>query len=387
MAKNIVVCCDGTGNEFVADNNSNVVKLYSTLIINADQRAYYHPGVGTMGAPTAHGFVEKQWSRLVGLGFGGGLLDQVGWAYQFLMNAYEDGDRIYLFGFSRGAYTVRAVAGMLHMYGLLCPGNEGLIPYIARMFAQHTRRHGGMKETFDVAHEFKQTFSRDCLIHFVGVWDTVSSVGWIYDPLVLPYSARNPIMITGRHAVSIDERRCFFLSNLWGRPYGPHEREYRVDQNIRQVWFAGVHSDVGGSYSEKESGLSKITLEWMLAEAVTAGLLVDPARAATVLGKVPGNTYAPPGAAAQIHNSLQGPWWLLEFLPHRYYDRTSNRTRWRIPLGARRQIPDHSLIHQSVIDRMNSVPDYCPPNLPPEDKGNIEPWNRFPAAIAAGARF
>src|SRR5206468_5838149 len=96
MAKNIVVCCDGTGNEFVADNNSNVVKLYSTLIINADQRAYYHPGVGTMGAPTAHGFVEKQWSRLVGLGFGGGLLDQVGWAYQFLMNAYEDGDRIYL---------------------------------------------------------------------------------------------------------------------------------------------------------------------------------------------------------------------------------------------------------------------------------------------------
>jgi uncharacterized protein (DUF2235 family) len=244
MAKNIVVCCDGTGNEFVADNNSNVVKLYGTLIINADQRAYYHPGVGTMGAPTAHGFVEKQWSRLVGLGFGGGLLDQVGWAYQFLMNAYENGARIYLFGFSRGAYTVRALAGMLHMYGLLCPGNEGLIPYITRMFAQHTRRHGGMKDTFEVAHEFKKTFSRDCLIHFVGVWDAVSSVGWIYDPLVLPYSARNPIMITGRHAVSIGERRCFFLSNLWGRPYRPNEREYRVDQNIRQVWFAGVHSDV-----------------------------------------------------------------------------------------------------------------------------------------------
>lgn len=168
MAKNIVVCCDGTGNEFVADNNSNVVKLYGTLIINADQRAYYHPGVGTMGAPTAHGFVEKQWSRLVGLGFGGGLLDQVGWAYQFLMNAYENGARIYLFGFSRGAYTVRALAGMLHMYGLLCPGKEGLIPYITRMFAQHTRRHGGMKDTFEVAHEFKKTFSRDCLIHFVG---------------------------------------------------------------------------------------------------------------------------------------------------------------------------------------------------------------------------
>jgi len=197
------------------------------------------------------------------------------------------------------------------MYGLLCPGNEGLIPYITRMFAKHTRRRGGMSQTFEVAHEFKQTFSRDCLIHFVGVWDTVSSVGWIYNPLVLPYSARNPIMITGRHAVSIDERRCFFLSNLWGPPYKPDEREYRVDQNIKQVWFAGVHSDIGGSYSEKESGLSKITLEWMLTEAVAAQLDVDPVRAALVLGKTAGYNYVPPDPKAPPHNSLQGAWRLL----------------------------------------------------------------------------
>ena len=381
MAKNIVVCCDGTGNEFVADNNSNVVKLYSTVIINAGQRAYYHPGVGTMGAPTARGPVEKQWTRLVGLGLGGGLLDQVGWAYQFLMNTYEEGDRIYLFGFSRGAYTVRAVASMLHMYGLLCPGNEGLIPYITRMFAQRTRRHGGMKQTFEVAHEFKHTFSRDCLIHFVGVWDTVSSVGWIYNPLVLPYSARNPIMITGRHAVSIDERRCFFLSNLWGSPYERSEREYRVDQDIKQVWFAGVHSDVGGSYSEQESGLSKITLEWMLTEAVAAELDVDPVRAAIVLGKTSDTTYARPDPTAQLHNSLQGAWRLLEFVPHRYYDRVTGTRRWRIPMGARRQIPEDSLIHQTVLDRMNAIPDYRP-SLP--DKRHIEPWMKFPAAAAAG---
>src|SRR5947207_15676760 len=90
MAKNIVVCCDGTGNEFVADNNSNVVKLYSTLIINADQRAYYHPGVGTMGAPTAHGFVEKQWRRLVGLGLGCGLIVHVSWASQCLSTSDND---------------------------------------------------------------------------------------------------------------------------------------------------------------------------------------------------------------------------------------------------------------------------------------------------------
>jgi len=79
----------------------------------------------------------------------------------------------------------------------------------------------------------------------------------------------------------------FFLSNLWGAPYQRKDREYRVDQDIRQVWFAGVHSDVGGSYSEKESGLSKITLEWMLAEAVAAKLLVDPQDASIVLGRAP----------------------------------------------------------------------------------------------------
>ena len=128
---------------------------------------------------------------------------------------------------------------------------------------------------------------------------------------------------------------------LWRLGLRPTDRALFQMRNCKELVYPGVHSDVGGSYSEKESGLSKITLEWMLAEAVTAGLLVDTARAATVLGKAPGNTFAPPDAAAQIHNSLQGVWWLLEFLPHRYYDRTSNRTRWRIPLGARRQIPDH----------------------------------------------
>jgi len=104
-------------------------------------------------------------------------------------------------------------------------------------------------------------------------------------------------------------------------------------------------------------------------------------------GEPLGSDYAPPDAAAQIHNSLQGVWWLPEFLPHRYYDRTSNRTRWRIPLGARRQIPDNSLIHQSVIDRMNSVPDYCPPNLPPKGKYQVEPWNKFPVAFAVAPKI
>jgi uncharacterized protein (DUF2235 family) len=85
MPKNIVICCDGTGNEFNPQSNSNVVKLYSALVINQDQVSYYHPGVGTMGAPTAHTWREKQWTRIKGLAFGTGFYEDVGRAYQYLM--------------------------------------------------------------------------------------------------------------------------------------------------------------------------------------------------------------------------------------------------------------------------------------------------------------
>ncbi len=268
MAKNIVICCDGTGNEF-GDHNSNVVKLYSALIIDGKRQVgYYHPGVGTMGAPSAHNKISEAWSVVMGLAFGAGLLANVGDAYRYLMNVYEDGDRVYLFGFSRGAYTVRALAGVIHMFGLLCPGNNGLIPYIIRLYAKRTRNAAGMKNTFEVADGFKFTFCRDCPLHFVGVWDTVSSVGWIWDPLKLPYTGQNPEIVNGRHAVSIDERRCYFRNNLWG--------DQLPGQSLKQVWFAGVHSDVGGSYAAAESGLSQIALEWMLCEAVPLGLAGRP---------------------------------------------------------------------------------------------------------------
>jgi uncharacterized protein (DUF2235 family) len=196
LPKNIVICCDGTGNEF-GDQNSNVVKLYSTPIIDGRQQVgYYHPGVGTMGAPTAHNKITKAWSVVMGLAFGAGLLASVGDAYRYLMNIYEPGDNVFLFGFSRGAYTARALAGAVHMFGLLSPGNEGLIPYVIRLYAKRTRNAAGMTHTFQVATEFKKTFCRDCQLHFVGVWDTVSSVGWVWDPLKLPYTGQNPTLPT-----------------------------------------------------------------------------------------------------------------------------------------------------------------------------------------------
>jgi uncharacterized protein (DUF2235 family) len=366
MGKNIVICCDGTGNEF-GDNNSNVVKLYSTLIIDGcTQVGYYHPGVGTMGAPTATNWVSKQWTRACGLAFGAGLLPNVGDAYRYLMDAYEGGDKVFLFGFSRGAYTVRALAGLLHMCGLLYPGNEGLIPYILRLFSKRARILGRKVPNFGVAEGFKDTFSRPCPLHMVGVWDTVSSVGWIWDPLKLPYTAQNPDMLYGRHAVSIDERRCYFRSNLWGSQL--------EGQNIKQVWFAGVHSDVGGSYATPQTGLSQIALEWMLCEAASLDLRIDASRAKVVLGRVPPPPVEPPrvppippippNPASPINVSLKGAWKILEYFPHSYYDPVAKEKRWRIPLGAPRIIPECSVLHASVPEKLKIDPSYRPPNLP-----------------------
>jgi uncharacterized protein (DUF2235 family) len=161
MPKNIVLCCDGTGNEF-GFANSNVVKLYSVLDLSSPDRqiAYYHPGLGTMGAPTALTKFTKWWTRLFGLMFGRGLMDDIGDAYSFLMDGFSAGDTVFIFGFSRGAYTARALAGMLHMFGLVRKDAPVLIRYVTRMFRVKGR------EIFPLAAMFNSTFSVTCAAHF-----------------------------------------------------------------------------------------------------------------------------------------------------------------------------------------------------------------------------
>jgi uncharacterized protein (DUF2235 family) len=382
--KNIVICCDGTGNEY-GDRKSNVISICQCLdSAGGRQISYYHPGVGTMGDMRALSELGKAWTKFRGLAFGYGLSENIADAYRYLMQTFEPGDAVYIFGFSRGAYTARALCGMLQMVGLLCPGNEGLIPYAMRLFK---RRDGFLvklkasPKKFRIAAGFKKTFGRECKPHFLGVWDTVSSVGWILDPIglkpgSLPYTYALEEVSILRHAVSLDERRAFFRSNLI---------DEKLKRNLKQVWFAGVHSDVGGGYPEAESGLSKITLKWMLREAVQAGLLLDATKVRQTVDRI---DRAKAVANAPMHNSLTAAWWLGEFWPKLTKKKVSapgvepvKYRGWpRLNLFRRRFVPDGSWIHESVLKRNALLPSYEPANVP--RNANIEPdQDSLPVAV------
>jgi uncharacterized protein (DUF2235 family) len=353
MAKNIVLCCDGTANEF-AKNQTNVIKLYSTLVNDPTaQVTYYHPGIGTMEPFGSLSPLTRKFTRLLGMAIGYGLENDLRDAYVFLMQSYEPGDSIFLFGFSRGAFTVRAVASLLKMYGMIRKGNETLVPYAIRMLmgiqAAETDKTKA-QAYFDLANEFNRTMScANPRIRFVGVWDTVSSVGWIENPLHLPFEASNPQIEIGRHAVAIDERRAFFRSHLWMAPKNASEPHGPEDS--LQVWFPGVHCDVGGGYSEAESGLSKYALKWMLDEARAAGLQMNADKERDVLGDGgdPDSVVATPNA--MVHKSLTPAWWVAEFVPKRHWNWNKGTWEHRMNLFRRRTIPAGSWVHYSAYLR------------------------------------
>lgn len=384
--RNIVICCDGTSNQLDGEF-SNVAKLYSVLVKDpARQVAYYDPGVGTLGDARFALPAAQATSRALGMAFGYGFRENVADAYAFLMDTYEEGDRVFILGFSRGAFTARAVAAMLHTCGLVEKRNQNLLPYL---FPLHMKSFEGAPGNprpanaegrvlgHDAAARFKSIYGRDVRPHFLGLWDTVTSLGWVYRRTYYPYSTGNPDVRIVRHAVSIDERRAQFRQNLWRADAG---------QDVRQVWFAGVHSDVGGGYPEPESGLSKIPLAWMAAEAHAAGLLVDPSKYSEVVLGQGTREFVPPSPAGPMHNSLKGAWWALEYLPGRSLKKDSPL---RVPRARPRTVKDEAVIHQSVLDRMKIDPSYRPPNLL-DARGQPRPFavEPYPAApfYAPGAR-
>ncbi|MHB1701984.1 MAG: T6SS phospholipase effector Tle1-like catalytic domain-containing protein [Acidobacteriaceae bacterium] len=379
MRKNLVVCCDGTDDKF-GENNTNVVKLYSILLRQADKQVtFYVPGLGTFPASGALLPATKWITQKMGAAFGYGLSNNLAISYGFLMENYTAGDQIYLFGFSRGAYTVRVLAAMIHTCGLMSPQNRNLIPYAVDLFkaeSTHAKKKNDREEqrtgqklplNLPVCTRFKQVFSTSPAIHFMGLWDTVSSIGSIYDPFSLPYTHWNPSVVTVRHAIAIDEMRKFFRTNLWAStPSGT---------DVKQVWFAGDHGDIGGGYPEAESGLAKIPLAWMLDEAYASGLLLDADQMASILGNPHrGLSFAPANPMAVMHNELDHPFWkLAQWIPRRHWVRNLNtgqyKLQWNLsPKPTPRLIEDGALVHRTVFERMQGDPSYRPVNLPANDR-------------------
>jgi len=379
MPKRIVLLLDGTSNE-ISKRRSNILRLYGTLEKNAEQLVYYDPGVGTFGAENAWSSSIRKGTEVWGMATGWGLDTNVEEAYRFLVDNYEidaDGnaDTIHIFGFSRGAYTARVLAGFLHAFGLVEKRNTNLISYAYRAY----KGIGAKMTEADFAelrlHERILQPHRP-QIRLLGLFDTVSSV--IESGRLAPrlrshaFTALNPSVESIRHAVSIHERRTMFRAQLWpgGQSYHPHrfKDEGKRDQDLREVWFSGVHGDIGGGYPEPESALAKYPLYWLIKETEALGVsyvntpdhpLVDN----MVLGK--NGKYSAPDPKGKLHDSMSGAWNLVEFLPRRHPADSSRPSfgGWTLPLKDWRVIPDGALIHRSALDQI-AAKGPQPPNLP-----------------------
>jgi uncharacterized protein (DUF2235 family) len=311
MARRIVVLADGTGNT-VSEDDSNVLRVCRMLDLSRPEQqiALYDPGVGTRtttdelrrALPPGMQFINDQRDRestfalcvrwILGLGFGLGTDRNLRQLYEWLARAYEPGDEIYLFAFSRGAFTVRALAGLIYRCGLLRRDRVALVSEALRRYTKHYERAWNATNLrslkLDVA-AFRRANSHPVNVRFLGVWDTVKSVGYLR-PKNLPHTRHNPIVQTVRHAVSLGERRSMYAMTTWGgldadtRPATFVPARWGVErlgrppirwQDVEEVWFAGNHADIGGGYPSDQRSPADVSLRWMVNEARHCGLLVS----------------------------------------------------------------------------------------------------------------
>ena len=269
--KRLVVCCDGTWNKPDGQTITNVEKVARTVQSDpsatggAYQLVYYVSGVGA-GSYAA--------DRLLGGAFGFGLFHNVIACYRFLAQNYEPGDEIFIIGFSRGAYTARSVAGMVGRVGLLTKVSlvEERLPAAVHMYQRTDPPGGAFGASVD---EFKDDHCHPAKVNFLGVFDTVGALGV---PGFMRHAPRfHDVQLSGqvlraRHALAVDETRLKFAPTFWEAPEEPPGAPTE-DERVKQVWFEGAHSDVGGGY--RETGLSDTSLLWMAREAHEAGLVFD----------------------------------------------------------------------------------------------------------------
>jgi len=258
--KRLIVCCDGTWNdEDSAASFTNVVRMARAIRPQDDvssgqsipQIVYYHSGVGTGGDE-----VEKVLSGAIGLGLSRNVRD----AYAFIVHNYAEGDELFLFGFSRGAYTARSVAGLIGWAGLI---QKGDMDDFAMLWEGYRLR--GQTPQPLTQYQFPDRRA-PVRIKCIGVWDTVGALGipgHLGDMFTKFYQFLDTSLGThvenAFHAMAVDEHRDDFKPTLWQKQPG-------AEQVLQQVWFAGAHSNVGGGY--QEHGLSDITLAWMASRVI-----------------------------------------------------------------------------------------------------------------------
>jgi uncharacterized protein (DUF2235 family) len=394
----LIICCDGTWQSADQEDKTNVFKIVQALksktaqeepqsggdrIVyrddDKDQVIYYDEGVGT-----GLGF-----DRISGGAFGIGLNKNIKQAYQFLIDNYQPGDEIYLFGFSRGAYTVRSLAGMIYNCGLLQKDHEGRLD---EAFKLYRSRRGVKKPTAQASVEFRQKYTHDVSdetrtkIKLLGVFDTVGALGIPIEPLRPLFIRRhafhdarlNRCIKHAYHALAIDERRSPFVPTLW---------ETHEETISEQRWFAGHHADIGGG--NPQAGLSDITLGWMLSKAKAAGLKFDVSQLG--LAYVPTPDQQQDIVRLSMHNSYTSiakclgkecrhvcvtqegaPGAISEAVKHDYSARQSS---WLISLRKHRDCHhitrdcDYArritdlVVDGSVVDRHNVQPGYDPESL------------------------
>ncbi len=346
MPKDIVLLLDGTSNE-ISTNRSNIVRLYGTLQKSEDQLVYYDPGVGTFGAANAWSKGYRKAIELWGMASGWGLDANVKEAYRFLVENFERDangtqDNIFIFGFSRGAYSARVLAGFIHAFGLMEARNLNLLDYSYRAYKAigENPKAGAAKELGLHKNILRPDTPN---IRFLGLFDTVSSIvewgrrgpTWRSHA----HTADNPSVQMVRQAVAIDERRRSFRPQLWqdGQMFRPNRdtEKGQRPQDLREVWFSGVHGDIGGGYPEEQSALAKLPLLWMIEQSRGDGLLdyQTPVIEKLVLGKE--GKYEPPNPMGVMQNSMSFGWRIPEGFGN----------------GARRVIPSGAHIHHSALAR------------------------------------
>ena len=340
MPKNIVILSDGTSQTLDQDEPTNVAKMFKYIQKDpTKQVASYDPGLGT----GLFGFFGKA--------FGIGISRNIQESYKFLVKQYEMGDQIYLFGYSRGAYTVRSLSGFTNMFGILAEPQDDLIEEAYNIYQKGVNPRTEIDRTLQERRENAEAFRKrhaasPCKITFIGVWDTVGALGFPYRPVgvlldqlpLFRYTFHDTTISSnvrsGYHALSIDDERRTFLPTLWDEMT---ERELQQKPHVEQAWFVGSHGDVGGG-NEKPGrpSLSDISLEWMINRAKDHGLLLEPDY----------QTKLNPNAMATLHNSREGI--------ARLYTRASRKESE----GLDRL--NFLNVHQSVFERRRTDQNYRP---------------------------